>query len=136
MRSAAGHFGSPGIVSTSPVSATMKPAPAETLTSRTVTVKSSGAPSLVYLRGGFGQNFNVPTAVDALHDGAQLVLNAAVKTVCKAEITGLLAEPYYGLSKLRAARAALRPYIAQRDIHVEPAAAFAHQIKLLSLIHI
>ena len=30
MRSAAGDFGSPGIVSTSPVSATMKPAPAET----------------------------------------------------------------------------------------------------------
>ena len=32
MRSAAGSFGSPGIVNTSPVSATMKPAPAETLT--------------------------------------------------------------------------------------------------------
>ena len=100
MRSAAGDFGSPGIVSTSPVSATMKPAPAETLTSRTVTVKSSGAPSFVLsseklprLRDGHG-HVRAPSAVaglsarrpgrtsmscpvDALHHGAQLVLNAA-----------------------------------------------------------
>ena len=62
----------------------------------------------VYLRGGLGENFNVPPAVDALYYGAQLVLNAAVKTVCKAEITGLLTQLYDGLGKLRAARAALR----------------------------
>ena len=45
MFSAAGTFGRPGIVSTSPVSATRKPAPADTVTLRTVTVKPAGAPS-------------------------------------------------------------------------------------------
>ena len=45
MFSAAGTFGRPGIVMMSPVSATMKPAPAETFRLRTVTVKPSGAPS-------------------------------------------------------------------------------------------
>ena len=39
IRSAAGDFGRPGIVIISPVSATRKPAPAETRSSRTVTVK-------------------------------------------------------------------------------------------------
>ena len=43
--SAEGTFGSPGIVIMSPVSATVKPAPAETLTLRTVTLNPSGAPS-------------------------------------------------------------------------------------------
>ena len=43
--SAAGTFGRPGMVMISPVSATMKPAPAETFRLRTVTVKPSGAPS-------------------------------------------------------------------------------------------
>ena len=45
--SAAGTFGSPGIVIISPVSTTTKPAPADSLTERTVTVKPSGAPTLV-----------------------------------------------------------------------------------------
>ena len=45
MFSAAGTLGSPGIVKILPVSATRNPAPAETLTVRTVTVKPSGAPS-------------------------------------------------------------------------------------------
>ena len=44
MRSAAGDFGRPGMVMMSPVSATMKPAPAEIFRLRTVTSKSSGAP--------------------------------------------------------------------------------------------
>ena len=44
--SAAGTFGRPGIVIMSPVSATMKPAPAETLRLRTVIVNPSGAPRL------------------------------------------------------------------------------------------
>ena len=44
IRSAAGDFGRPGIVIILPVSATRKPAPAETRISRTVTVKPSGAP--------------------------------------------------------------------------------------------
>ena len=43
--SAAGTFGKPGMVMMSPVSTTRKPAPAETLTFLTVTVKPSGAPS-------------------------------------------------------------------------------------------
>ena len=46
--SAAGTLGRPGIVMMSPVSATMKPAPAETLRLRTVMRKSRGAPSLVW----------------------------------------------------------------------------------------
>ena len=45
MPSAAGRLGSPGIVIIFPASATIKPAPAETLTFLIVTVKSSGAPS-------------------------------------------------------------------------------------------
>ena len=45
IRSAAGDLGSPGIVMISPVSATTKPAPAETFRFRTVTVNPSGAPS-------------------------------------------------------------------------------------------
>ena len=45
--SAAGTFGSPGMVMISPVRATMKPAPAEILRLRTVTSKSVGAPSFV-----------------------------------------------------------------------------------------
>ena len=45
MFSAAGTFGRPGIVIISPVSATIKPAPAETLTFLTFTVKFSGAPN-------------------------------------------------------------------------------------------
>ena len=44
MRSAAGTLGRPGMVRISPVRATRKPAPAETLIFRTVTVKFSGAP--------------------------------------------------------------------------------------------
>ena len=44
--SAAGTLGSPGIVMMSPVSATMKPAPADTRRLRTVMRKPSGAPSL------------------------------------------------------------------------------------------
>ena len=47
MRSAAGTLGRPGMVMMSPVRATMKPAPAEILRLRTVTVKPVGAPSLV-----------------------------------------------------------------------------------------
>ena len=47
MRSAAGDLGRPGIVRMSPVSTTMKPAPADTFTFLMVTVKPSGAPSLV-----------------------------------------------------------------------------------------
>ena len=43
--SAAGRFGRPGIVMMSPVSATMKPAPAEILRLRTVISKFFGAPS-------------------------------------------------------------------------------------------
>ena len=43
--SAAGTRGRPGIVMMSPVSTTTKPAPAETFTFLTVTVKPSGAPS-------------------------------------------------------------------------------------------
>ena len=46
MLSAAGTFGRPGMVMISPVSATTKPAPADTFTLRTVTVKPSGRPSL------------------------------------------------------------------------------------------
>ena len=45
--SAAGRRGRPGMVIISPVSTTMKPAPAEILTFLTVTVKPSGAPSRV-----------------------------------------------------------------------------------------
>ena len=48
MRSAAGTFGSPGIVMISPVSATMNPAPAEIFRFRTVTSKPVGAPSFVW----------------------------------------------------------------------------------------
>ena len=44
---AAGCFERPGIVIISPVNATIKPAPAESLTSRTVIVKFSGLPSFV-----------------------------------------------------------------------------------------
>ena len=44
MPSAAGFFGSPGMVRISPVSATTNPAPAETFSSRTVMSKSVGAP--------------------------------------------------------------------------------------------
>ena len=43
--SAAGAFGSPGIVIISPVSATRNPAPALTFKFRTVTVNPLGAPS-------------------------------------------------------------------------------------------
>ena len=45
--SAAGTRGRPGMVMISPVSATTKPAPAETFAYLMVTVKSSGAPSFV-----------------------------------------------------------------------------------------
>ena len=45
MFSAAGTLGSPGIVIISPVKATIKPAPAETFSERTVTLKFSGAPN-------------------------------------------------------------------------------------------
>ena len=45
IRSAAGTLGSPGMVMMSPVRATRKPAPADTLMFRTVTVKPRGAPS-------------------------------------------------------------------------------------------
>ena len=45
--SAAGTFGRPGIVKIEPVKATIKPAPAEILTSFIVISKSVGAPSLV-----------------------------------------------------------------------------------------
>ena len=45
MFSAAGCFGKPGIVMMLPVSATTKPAPADTFTSRTVMRKPRGAPS-------------------------------------------------------------------------------------------
>ena len=41
------YAGKPGIVMISPVSATMKPAPADTLRFLTVTSKSDGAPTLV-----------------------------------------------------------------------------------------
>ena len=44
----AGTFGRPGMVMISPVSATMKPAPAEILRFLTVTSKSVGAPSFVW----------------------------------------------------------------------------------------
>ena len=44
MCSEAGTFGRPGMVMISPVFTTMKPAPAETLTSRTVILKPRGAP--------------------------------------------------------------------------------------------
>ena len=43
--SAAGTLGRPGMVMIAPVSATIKPAPAETFSPRTVTRKSFGAPS-------------------------------------------------------------------------------------------
>ena len=42
---AAGFLGSPGMVITSPVSATMKPAPVRGCSSRTCSVCPSGAPS-------------------------------------------------------------------------------------------
>ena len=45
--SAAGAFGSPGIVIISPVKTTIKPAPAERVTSRTVILKFSGLPNFV-----------------------------------------------------------------------------------------
>ena len=45
--SAAGTLGRPGMVMMSPVSATTKPAPAETFTLFTLTRKCSGAPSFV-----------------------------------------------------------------------------------------
>ena len=51
IRSAAGTFGRPGIVMMSPVSATMKPAPAETWTVRSATVKFSGAPGCAAASG-------------------------------------------------------------------------------------
>jgi len=44
---AAGFFGSPGIVMMLPVSATTNPAPADSLSSRTVILKFSGLPSFV-----------------------------------------------------------------------------------------
>ncbi len=44
MASAAGTLGRPGMVMMSPVRATTKPAPAESFSWRTVTVKPSGAP--------------------------------------------------------------------------------------------
>ena len=47
IRSAAGTLGRPGIVIMSPVSTTMKPAPAEILIFLIVTVKPSGAPIFV-----------------------------------------------------------------------------------------
>ena len=77
MRSAAGSFGSPGIVSTSPVSATMKPAPAETLTSRTVTVKSSGAPSFVL-------SSEKLYCVFAMHTGMCAMPSAVSRSICAA----------------------------------------------------
>ena len=43
--SAAGFFGNPGIVMIDPVTATRNPAPADSLTSRTVTVNPDGLPS-------------------------------------------------------------------------------------------
>ena len=45
MRSAAGTFGRPGMVMMSPVSATTKPAPADSYALRTVMRKPRGAPS-------------------------------------------------------------------------------------------
>ena len=47
MASAAGTLGSPGMVMISPVRQTMKPAPAETLTSRISTSKPVGRPRRV-----------------------------------------------------------------------------------------
>ena len=47
IRSAAGDLGRPGMVMMSPVRATKKLAPAETFTFLMVTVKPSGAPSLL-----------------------------------------------------------------------------------------
>lgn len=47
MPSAAGTRGNPGMVMIFPARATVKPAPALTFICRTVTVKSSGAPSLL-----------------------------------------------------------------------------------------
>ena len=46
MLSAAGTFGRPGMVMISPVMTTMNSAPAESLSSRTGTVKPRGAPRL------------------------------------------------------------------------------------------
>ena len=51
IRSAAGTFGSPGIVMISPVRTTANPAPAEIFTFFTVTVKPSGAPSFSRIVG-------------------------------------------------------------------------------------
>ena len=49
--SADGTFGSPGIVITSPVNATMNPAPIDGLNSLTVIVNPSGLPNNLGFRG-------------------------------------------------------------------------------------
>ena len=145
IRSAAGDFGSPGMVMMSPVSATMKPAPAETLSFRTVRVKPSGAPSFAgsseneycvfamqtgrepkpsasSWRSSFSAGpvkGNGACAVDTLCYGFDFAADVQLVLVGKAEITRFAAEAHDLTRQLQAAFAALGPNLGERDVHTQ-----------------
>ena len=104
----------------SPVRATRKPAPADTFTFLTVTVKSFGAPSFV---GSL-------SAIDLCHDRPDLVRDGLVQLVSIRKMLRLPAQPHDLFCQSRASLAALFPYFGNDRTDAKLSAFFTDQFKL------